>query len=162
MDNSYILSEIAVQIIGFMVVFFVLKKLAWSKLLGAVDARRKTIEDAFLDIENRKKSIESLEKEYRYKIENIEQEARGKIQEAANQGLLLAKDIQDKARADADKMIARAKSEIEQDVAKAKISLRDDIVSLSSLMTEKIIREKLDAKEHQKLVDRFIQEIEQV
>src|SRR5687768_17350975 len=102
-----ILSEIAVQILGFVIVFFVLKKLAWSKLLGAVDARRKSIDDAFQDIENKKHAIDSLEKEYRQKIETIEQEARAKIQEAANQGLVLAKEIQDKARVDAQKMIDR-------------------------------------------------------
>ena len=103
-----------------------------------------------------------LEKEYRNRLEHIEQEARGKIQEAANVGLALAKDIQEKARQDAQKLIDRAQSEIEQDIAKAKLSFRDDLVELSSLMTEKILSEKIDAREHEKLVDRFIKDLEKV
>ena len=55
MENSHIIKEVIVQIIGFLVVFFVLKKLAWGKLLGAIDARRKNIEDSFSDIEKQKK-----------------------------------------------------------------------------------------------------------
>ena len=162
MGNSQILKEVAVQILGFGVVFLILKKFAWSGLLGVIDARRKKIEQGFKDIEDQKKGLENLEKEYRTRLENIEQEARTKIQEAANVGVALAKDIQEKARHDAQKLIDRAKSEIDQDIEKAKLGFRDDIVALSSLMTEKILREKIDAREHEKLVDRFIKDLEKV
>ena len=162
MDNRQILSEIIVQVLGFGIVFFILKHLAWGKLLGAIDARRSAIESAFKDIDDRKKGLEDLEKEYRRKLDQIEQEARQKIQEAANQGSLLAKDIQDKARQDAQKIVDRAKAEIEQDLVKAKLGLRDQIVTLSSLMTEKVIGETVDAERQRRLVDQFIREMEKV
>ena len=160
MGNKQILSEIFVQIAGFLIVFFVLKSFAWSRLLTMIDNRRKTIEDTFSDLEKRKQGLEALDKEYRHKIDKIEDAARLKIQEAANAGLVIAKETQEKAKIDAQKIIERAKAEIEQDVAKARLSMRDQIVQLSSLMTEKVIREKLNEKEHQKLVDQFIKEIE--
>lgn len=162
MENIGILKEIAVQILGFAVVFFVLKKLAWGNLLGAIDARRHKIEQDFSDIESQKKRLADLETEYKKRLENIEQEARVKIQDAASVGLALARDIQDKARGESDKIIARAKSEIEQDVAKARLTLRDQLVEMSALMTEKIVKQKLDAKEHEKLVDQFLKELEKV
>ena len=162
MENNRILSEIIVQILGFGVVFFVLKSVAWSKLLGSIDARRKAIEDSFADIEKRKAAADALERDYRTRLERIEQEARQKIQDAANQGAALAKDLQDKARIDAQKLIERAQEEIRQDIAKAKLSMRDDMVELSGLLTEKILQEKLDEGQHRKLVDQFIREIEKV
>ena len=162
MGNSQILKEVLVQILGFGIVFLVLKKFAWSGLLGMIDARRKKIEDGFKEIETQKKGLENLEKEYRTRLENIEQEARTKIQEAANVGIALAKDIQDKARQDAQKLIDRAQAEISQDLEKAKLGFRDEIVTLSSLMTEKILSEKIDAREHEKLVDRFIKDLKKV
>src|SRR5687768_5487200 len=112
MENQIILAEIAVQLLGFAAVFLILKKVAWSKLLGAIDARRRSIEEGFSDIERRKAAAEDLEKDYRRRLEAIEQEARAKIQEAAAQGQSLARDIQEKARKDAEKMIERAKAEI--------------------------------------------------
>lgn len=157
-----ILSEIIVQALGFFVVFLILKKFAWSGILGTIDARRKKIQDEFDGIEKSKKGLEDLEKQYKAKLEHIEQEARVKIQDAANVGMSLAKDIQEKARADAQKMIERAKAEIDQDIAKARIQMRNDIVDLSGLITEKIIRERLDAKQHEKLVDQFIKDLEKV
>ncbi|MGH7197936.1 MAG: F0F1 ATP synthase subunit B [Candidatus Omnitrophota bacterium] len=162
MDNKQILSEIVVQILGFLLVFWLLRTFAWTKLLGMIDARRKKIEEGFQDIDARKGSLDQLELDYRRKLEHIEQEARTKIQEAGKRGSELSKDIQDKARHEAQQMVQRAKEEIERELLKAKLSMRNEIVEISSLMTEKILKEKLDAASHQKLVDQFIREMEKV
>lgn len=160
MDNSQILKEIAVQILGFAVVFFVMKKLAWSGLLGSIDARRAKIKNELAAVEEGRHKLEALEREYRKKLDGIEETARQKIQEAANVGVALARDIQEKARADAQRTLDRAKEEIAQDIQKARVQMRNDIVEISSLMTERILSEKLEAKDHDKLVDKFLKEIE--
>ena len=161
MENGNILKEIAVQILGFGVVFLVLRKFAWKNLLGAIDLRRKKIEDEFSDIAKRKLDLENLEKEYRTKLQRIEEEARVKIQEASNVGLALAKDIQEKAREDSEKLILRAKAEIDQDLAKVKLKMREEIVEISTLISEKVLKEKLSANDHEKLVNDFLRELEQ-
>ena len=163
MENfPVILKEVAVQILGFGVVYLVLRKFAWKGLLGAVDQRREKIRSEFDAIEEQKKSLARLEKDYRARLENIEQEARAKIQEAAGIGTALARDIQERARLDAEKMIGRAQAEILQDVEKAKLSMRQEIVDLSSLLAGKILREKLNPKDHEKLIDQFIHDLEKV
>ncbi len=154
--------EMVTQLLGFLIVFFILKKFAFGSILGIIDARRKQIEDEFAAVEHQKKEMENLEKEYKRRLEHIEQEARERIQEAATIGMALAKDIQEKARQDAQKLFDRTQAEIEQDIAKARLSMRDDIVEISSLITEKILREKLDAREQEKLVDKFIRELERI
>lgn len=156
------LPEIFTQLLAFWVVFWILKRFAFKPILQMIDARRKKIEEEFAGIENRKHSLESLEKEYRLKLAKIEDEARMKIQEASAVGLALARDIQDRARQNAQKMVDRAKAEIDQDIAKAKISMRGELVELSALIGEKIIRERLDEVEHGKLVDQFLKELQKV
>ena len=156
------LPEMVTQLLGFLIVFFILKKFAFKSILGIIDARRKHIEDELAGLDQKKKELENVEKEYKRRLDNIEQEARGRIQEAANIGMSLAKDIQEKARSDAQKLFERTHAEIEQDIVKARLSMRNEIVEISSLMTEKILREKLDAREHEKLVDKFIKELEKV
>ena len=162
MDNKQILSEIIVQILGFGLVFLILKHLAWGKILGAIDARRKKISDEFLEIDHQKKNLEGLEKDYRKKLENIEEAARTKIQEASAVGLSLARDIQERARIDSQKLIERAQGEIDRDLTQARLQIRDEVVQLSGLMTEKIIRQRLNEVEHKKLVEQFIKEMEKV
>ena len=162
MDNKEILSEIIVQVLGFGLVFLILRHFAWGKLLGAIDARRKKISDAFLEIEKQKKDLEDLEKDYRKKLEHIDETARIKIQEASAVGLSLARDLQEKARLESQKLVERAEDEIKQDLAQARLQFRDEVVQLSSLMTEKIIRQKLNEAEHKKLVEQFIKEMEKI
>lgn len=162
MDNSQILKEIAVQILGFAIVFFVLKKLAWTNIREAIDARRRYIEGEISAAEQKHKDMEALGKEYQRRLEHIEEEARLKIQAASTTAAVLARDIQERARQDAQKMYDRAKAEIDQDLIKARLTLRNDIVELSGLMTEKIIREKLDEREHGKMVDKFLQEMDKI
>ncbi len=159
MDNRQILSEIIVQILGFLIVFGVLKHFAWGKLLGILDTRRRSIEESFSSIQKEKDGLAELEKEYRSRLEHIEQEARAKIQEASSLGLALARDIQERARLDSEKILSRAKAEIDHDKAKARLEMRDQIVNLSSLMAEKIISQKVDSKENEKLVDQFMKEM---
>lgn len=154
--------EILTQLLGFLIVFWVLKTFAFKSILAVVDARRKKIEDEFSGLEHKKRSLEELEKDYRLKLEKIEDQARLRIQEAANVGIALARDIQDKARQDAQKMVDRSHAEIVQDIAKAKLTMRGELVELSALISEKIIRERLDAKEHEKLVDQFLKDLQKV
>ena len=156
------LPEILTQLLGFLIVFWVLKTFAFKSILAVVDARRKKIEDEFNGLEHKKRSLEDLEKEYRLKLEKIEDEARLLIQEAANVGLALARDIQDKARQDAQKILDRSHAEISQDIAKARLTMRGELVELSALISEKIISEKLDAKEHERLVDQFLKDLQKV
>ena len=162
MENSQIIKEIIVQILGFAIVFLILRKFAWKNLLGMIDLRRQKIEEGFNSIEKQKKDLEDLEKNYRAKLEHIEQEARVKIQEASNIGVALARDIQEKARVDSQKMIERAKAEIDQDLAKAKLAMRNEIVEVSSLIAEKVLKEKIGEAEHKRLVDDFLKELEKV
>ena len=156
------LPEMVTQLLGFLIVFFILKKFAFASILGIIDARRKAIEDEFSSIEKKKKGLEDLETEYKRRLEHIEQEARERIQEASNIGMALAKDIQEKARADAEKLFERTRAEIEQDITKARLSMRNEIVEISSMITEKVLREKMDAREHEKMVEKFLKELEKV
>ncbi len=165
MDIQVILKaipEILTQLLAFLIVLCILKRFAFRPILAVIDQRRKVIEDSFSDIDRKKRDLENLEKDYRQRLEHIEEAARAKIQEAANAGLALSKDIQEKARLDSEKLIERAKAEIEQDLGRARLSMRDEIVELSSLMAEKILEEKMNPKEHERLVDKFIKELEKI
>ena len=156
------LPEMVTQLLGFLIVFFILKKYAFGPVLGILDARRRKIEQEFALIEKQKSDAANLEKEYRSRLDHIEREARERIQEASKISEGLARDIQERARLDAQRISERTKADIEQEVMKARLSMRNEIVEISSLITEKILREKLDAREHEKMIDKFVKELERI
>jgi F-type H+-transporting ATPase subunit b len=154
------LPEIVTQLLGFLAVFWVLKRYAFGAMLGVIDERRKAIADAFRDIDAKKAELERLEKEYRSKIQNIEQEARAKIQEAVQEGTRIAQEVRDKAHRDSLARLERAKADIEQETAKARTALRDRIVELSTRMAEKIIRRHVATRGDAAFNEDILKEVE--
>jgi len=154
------IGQVLTQIVAFLIVVWVLKKFAWKPLLSVMEERRKKIRAEFEGIEEQKKKVQTLTEEYQEKLKGIEAEARAKIQEAVNEGRKISQEIQTEARAQAREILDRTKEQVEREIAKAKIQLKNDLVNMTVAATEKIIKEKLDAQKHQKLIEEFIDQAE--
>ena len=154
------LGEVFVQLVAFVIVFWILKILAWKPLLAALEARRAHIRRALEEIEASKKEIESLKAEYAAYLQKIEDAARVKIQEAVEEGRRIARDLQEKARTESQASFEKAKENLELEVAKARVTLRREIANLAIHATERVLREKMtDAKQEEKVIG-IIEELE--
>lgn len=154
------LQQILSQAISFVLLVVVLKRFAWSKLLGALDARRHRIEEELRQIAQGKAELERLKADYERRLGTIEDEARQKIQQAVLEGKRVAMDIQEQARAQGQALTLKAKETIELELAKAKVALRDDVTAMTISAVEKILRRKLDAQADAQLVQTIIGELD--
>ena len=152
--------EVLVQLIAFLIVFFTLKSLAWKPILGALEARRKRIQDDFDKIEHARKEIEGLKARYASSFQKIEDEARAKLQEAVEEGRRIAKDIQEKARAESQASFEKAKDNLALEAAKARLTLRREIADLAISVSEKVLSEKLSDSKQQEKIMSLIEEFE--
>ena len=157
---SLSIQEIITQALGFLLLVFFLKRVFWKPLLGTLDARRNRIEEAFRQIENSKKEIESLRSDYQSRIERVEEEARSKVQAAIDEGRKIAREIQEKAREEAKQALTRSKEDLSLEIAKARVELRREIAELSLRATEKLLREELTDDKHREKVLEMIEELE--
>lgn len=155
------LQQILSQAISFILLLIVLRKFAWTPLLTALDTRRARIEEELRRIAQGKADLVRLQEEYGKRLGAIEDEARAKIQQAVLEGKRIAVDIQEQARQQASALMAKSKNTIELELAKAKITLRDQVAAMTVDAVEKILRQKLDAKTDQQLVDAVLKELEQ-
>jgi F-type H+-transporting ATPase subunit b len=151
--------QIVTQAIGFLLAVWLLKRYAWSSLLGFVEKRRETIATAFEEIEREKAENAEQKRQYDLELESIEATRREKIQVAAAEAEKLGNDIKEEARRDA--MVAREKSQrdIEVELDKANEVLKDQIVDAVFIATEKLLGERLDKAAHSKLVNKFLDEV---
>lgn len=155
------LEEVVVQLVAFLVVFFILKSLAWKPLLGSLESRRAKIQSELEHIDNAKKDIERLKVEYTAHLQKIEDEARVKIQSAVEEGSRIAKEIQDKARAESQATFDKSKETLELEVAKARLTLRQDIAGLALSTTERVLNERLSGdKAQQAKILEIIEDLE--
>ncbi len=146
--------------IGFLLLVLVLRKLAWGRLLGAIDARQLAIKTEIEAAEAQHAEAERQRKDYESRMAKIEAEARSKVAEAVADGQRIAAEIKEQTRVEATEMIAKAEERIRLEHAQALVSLRDDIVRLTMTATEKVVKESMDDARHERMIRDFLQEVE--
>lgn len=155
------LQVILILVINFIILFLVLKKFLFTRVLEHLDSRKKEIEGTFDKIEKDKTEITRLSQEYQNKLSQIEKESYQKIQEAVKEGLSAKTDIISEAHLQSDNILRKAKEEIEMEKQKALKELRNEIASLAIHAAERVIEKELDEKTNIKIVSSFLDEIEQ-
>ncbi|MCX7918924.1 MAG: F0F1 ATP synthase subunit B [bacterium] len=155
-------SQIVTQIIGFLLLVWLLKKFAWKPILQLLETRRNKIIAEFERIDRTKQEVERLKQEYEQQLKTIDVQARQKILEAVQEGQKIALEIQEQARDDARQLIEKAKQNIDLEIAKAKVELRNEIVNMTLQATEKMILEKLDDQKHRELITQYIGSLENI
>ena len=152
--------QIVTHMIGFLLAVWLLKKYAWSHLLGFVEKRREMIADQFTEIEDQKAALVAQKEQYDRELENIEQARRERILEAAKEAEKLANEIKEEARQEALATREKAKHDVALELDKANEILKDRMIDAVFTTTEKMINEKLDRERHHKLIDDFLGEVE--
>ncbi len=156
------IQQILTQALGFLILLFILKKIAWKPLLSLLDERREKISSEFQAIERTKSEITRLEQDYKARLADIDAQARQRIQEAISEGQRISVEIQEKAREESKNILNKAKENIELEVAKARVELRNQVAVLALKAAEKVIKEELTEERHRRLVTEFIDEAGQL
>ncbi len=156
------LKEFAVQILNFLVLFFLLRKFLWKRFLGVLDDRREKIAKEFQTIEETKSEISRLRNEYQTRLDQIEETSRQHLQKAVQDGQRIAAELSKQARTEAERTIHSAQEEIQYEIKKAKEELKETVVDLTMRATEGMIREKMNPEIDKKLVVGLLKEMEQL
>lgn len=154
------IGQILTHVLAFLLLFWVLRKIAWKPLLSVMEERRKKISGEFDRVDKLQQEVDNLRLEYQSRLAKIEAEARQKILEGLEEGKRFGAELVAKSRDDAQKIISQAQAKTELEIARAKEELRSEIVRLALAACEKMLAEKLDDQQHRRMIDRFITEVQ--
>jgi F-type H+-transporting ATPase subunit b len=154
------LDVLITQIVGFLIVLWILKRYAWKPVLGMLEARRQRIADEIAASERLRKEAESLKAEFENQLRTIENQARQRIQEAVAEGQKVAEEIRATAQNEARMTAERARANVELELKKARVEFRNEVVTLALGAAERLLKERLDPKEHSRIVERFLDDVE--
>ena len=151
--------QVLTQILGFLLMVWILRRYAWGPVIGMLEARREKIAGEFKEADRQKAEALELKARYDSELKGIEAQARQRIQDAVAEGQRVAAEIRAQAQKDAAMRLERASDEIMRERAKAKAILKEQVISLSLRTAEKILRQKLDEPAQRKLAGEFIDEV---
>ena len=79
------IQQVISQALCFILLWVILKRVAWGPLLEVIDSRKETIEQDLKQAEATRQGMEKLKVELNQRLAEIDAEARGKIQESINE-----------------------------------------------------------------------------
>ena len=147
---------IILQVIGFLVVLFVLWKFVFSRVGGLLDERQQEITARMAKLEADQHELDQLNSETRQRLSEIENEGQAKIQAAIDEGNAERQRILENAREEAGLELERARAAIQREKEDAILELRGTVADIAIDAAGKIINQTLDAEKHQQIIDESI------
>lgn len=152
-------AEFIPALIAFLVIWFVLAKLAWPSILGMMEKRQKKIQDD-LDsaAESKAKAAEEV-KSYEQAIRDAHKEADKIVAQAKREAEEERSQILAKAQREASDIITKSHGAVESERKKAMIELSSSVVDLSVEIASKVIGNELSEEQQRKLAEKYLAEV---
>jgi F-type H+-transporting ATPase subunit b len=141
------------QIINFVILFWILKMVAYKPVLKMLEARRRKIEQGLKDAEAATKAAAEAESARTKLLHEARAEADKLLAQARDEAAATVKTAETKAQARAEQIVADAQSRTERQAGEVRGQLRRELGGLVAAATEALIGTKLDAKKDAELIE---------
>jgi F-type H+-transporting ATPase subunit b len=146
------------QIVNFIIILFLLNKLAVGPVTRILAERRARIEQGLKDAEQARTDREQAEQERL----NALQEARREANEILTRAQRVAQETREQdiaaTRAELDRMRERATTEIDAEKQRALADLRAEVADLALAAAGKVVGETMTGERQRRLVEEFLTE----
>ena len=150
------LSAFLIQLITFILVFFILKRFAFTPIVKLLDKRHKVIDEGVRHGLEMEKEKTKLEQETAKIIREARHDADTLIGDAQKEGREIVREAEKSAHKKSEIMLKDAEARINEEADQARRKLEREITGLVSEATEAVVEEKIDAKKDADLIDRAI------
>jgi F-type H+-transporting ATPase subunit b len=143
-------------IIFFLIVFFILKKVAFARVQAMIDERRARIAAAIQEADNARDEARSLLEEHKKLLQEARGEAEGIIAEARKTRDAMETRMRDETEQERQRRLEETRREISAETARALEQIRSEVADLTLAATSIVVGKKLDADRDRELISEAI------
>lgn len=136
-------------LLAFLIVFVILRAVAWKPILKGLGERERGIADSIAQADKVRAQMAQLQSENEAALRAAREERAVMLREAKEAGDAMIAKARAEAKATADKMIEDAREQIHNNKMAAITDVRNEIGQLSVTIAERILREKLQGEASQ-------------
>ncbi|MBR6221582.1 MAG: F0F1 ATP synthase subunit B [Clostridia bacterium] len=144
------------QICNLLILFLLVRKFLWKRVMAVLDARQKEIDGIYDAAGKDRDEAAQLKQTYTERMSGAREEAdrlvRNAVDTAQNRGDAIVKE----AQAEAAHLKQKAESEIEQEKRKAYSELMGEISGMAADIAGRMVEREINAEDHRQLVEEFI------
>ena len=146
-------------LLAFLIVFYILKKFAWTPILATLKERETGIADAITSAEKIKVEMANLKNENEAILFKAREERATVLKEAKEQSDKMIAEAKDKAKSEYDKILADAQLAIEHQKNAALIEVKNQVGTLVIEVAQQVLRRELNSKtEQENLLDLAVEQ----
>ena len=149
----------ALTIVNFLLLVWLLHKFAWKSIIGALEKREKQIADDKAAAAQARQEAQNIKAELDARLQQIAQEAANKMQEAVAVGNAQKEQLLNETKQQAERLIEQAKAQIEAEKNQALADVREQVVSTALLAAAKVTQQQLNAQSAEKVVDEVLRQV---
>ncbi len=150
---------VGIQLFGFIILFFLLKKFLWGRVLDMIQQRGDEIRKAYEENEKTRDTANELKAEYEKRLQEAKKEAEAIVQQSVEKAEKAGQEVLEKTRYEADLIKEKSLAEIAQEKSRVLSEIRTDVVELSMEIAKEIIEKTVDQKVAEELTDNAIKKI---
>jgi len=136
-------------LLAFLIVFFILRKFAWTPILASLNDREKGIADSLETAEKVKREMAQLKSENEALLVKAREERGVMLKEARETKDRIINEAKDQAKVEASKIIAEAQQAIEAQKMAAITDVKNQVGKMVVEVSEKVLRRELSSPEAQ-------------
>lgn len=137
------------MLVGFLIVLFILAKVGWPMIIGAVEKRNQHISDSLEAAKEANEALAGIEAAKEKALAEQQAEQVRIINESQELRKQLIEEARNEARAEAEKMVADARLKIQKEQEEAMSQMKAEVISLSVDIAEKLLQRELSDKDAQ-------------
>jgi len=148
--------------VTFVLLAFILRRFAWKPLLGAIEARERSIEESLDQARIEREDAEKLLEEHKALVAQARRERAEAMAEGQRDAERIKGDIVDEGRKQREKLLEQAEAQIQAEMRQARAELRGIAADLSIKAAGRLLSSQLDEQSQRRLVEEYLDELEQM
>jgi F-type H+-transporting ATPase subunit b len=136
-------------LLAFLIVFFLLKKMAWPAIIKGLKDREQSITDSLATAQKVKEEMAQMKSENEALLAKAREERAAMLKEARETKDKIINEAKDGAKVEANKIIVEAQAAINAQKMAALTDVKNQVGKLVIEVTEKILRKELGNKDAQ-------------
>ena len=145
--------------INLVILYFILKKLAFKPIKNMIDSRQKEIDDMYSGAEAAQRDADAAKVEYEAKLAAANEESEEILKRAVRRAQLREEEILHEADEKAQRVLERAEEQIELEKKRAINEVKDEVSGMAIEIASAVIERDVDKSEHEAMIDNFIKNI---
>ncbi len=150
---------LVIQGVVFFVVAWLVMKLFWPHIIGAIEARQKKIADGLAAANKGQQNLDEAQARAKEIIREARDKAAQLIEQAGKRSNEMVEQAKETASVEAQRLLAQARDETARETARARDDLRREVGKLAVQGASRLLGREIDPSTHAELLDKLALEV---